>query len=206
MPPTSLPLPDPTAVCVPYDQATPQQLSLALTYVTQELSQHFPTLDFITWANELLWFRPDLWVRGEEVSLDYADLEHLTQRLAASAQLLELDPPIYPRRAAYLAKRFVNYQDEALEALEEMAATPLAYGNRVFNLVVTLALGNATADVVFRATHPVPPPRPGAADPALARATASQRVQALRQARGELGYPDPTPPSAGPSPDATPSQ
>lgn len=206
MAPASLPLPDPTAVCVPYDQATPQQLSRVLSYVTRELSQHFPTLDFITWANELLWFRPNLWVSGEEVSLDYADLEHLTQRLASSAQLPELDPPIYPHRAAYLAKRLINYQDEALEALAELAANPLAYGNRVFNLVVALALGNATADVVFRATHPAPPTRPGDADPALARTTASQRVQALRQARGELGYPDTTPPSAGPSPDPTPGQ
>jgi hypothetical protein len=95
MAPIATPLPDPTPTCIPYDQATTQQLSRALTYATQELSQHFPPLDFVTWADEQRWLRPDLWVAGEAMSLDYADLEHLTQRLAASARLPELDPSIY---------------------------------------------------------------------------------------------------------------
>jgi hypothetical protein len=98
--------------------------------------------------------------------------------------LPELDPPIYPDRACYLAKRMVNYQDEALEALDEMAQNPLVYGPRVFALVTSLALGNSVADNVF--------------------AAAPERIRTLRAARGALGHlPLPSPPAA-PAPGATP--
>jgi hypothetical protein len=172
----------------------------------QELADHFPTLDFATWGNTMLAYKPDLWVAGEQVYLDYADVTLLTQRLATSPSLPELDPPIYPDRACYLAKRMVNYQDEALEALDEMAENPLAYGPRVFAVVTSLALGNSVADNVFAATHRGPQGRPGSADPTLARAAAPERIRALRAARGALGHlPLPSPPAA-PAPGATPGQ
>ncbi|MDJ0368057.1 hypothetical protein QMK33_23195, partial [Hymenobacter sp. H14-R3] len=85
-------------------------------------------------------------------------------------------------------KRFFNYQDEALEALPDMAVNPLAYSSRVFNLVTNLALGNAVVEELFHATHRGPQGRPGSVDPALARATVHEQVRALRQARGEFGY------------------
>jgi hypothetical protein len=200
------PSPAPAATCIPYDKATPAQLALALAYLMQELADHFPTLDFATWGNTMLAYKPDLWVAGEQVYLDYADVTLLTQRLATSPSLPELDPPIYPDRACYLAKRMVNYQDEALEALDEMAENPLAYGPRVFAVVTSLALGNSVADNVFAATHRGPQGRPGSADPALARAAAPERIRALRAARGALGHlPLPSPPAA-PAPGATPGQ
>jgi len=179
---------DPTPVCISYAQATPHQISLALAYAMGALPEHFPTLSFAAWANTLLQLKPDFWVDGDAVSIDYQDLKHLTQRLAASDELPELDPPIYPDRATYVFKRFVNYQDEALEALPDIAANPLAYSSRVFTLVTNLALGNSVADEVFHATHRGQQERPGTVDQALARATVHEQVRELRRARGEMGY------------------
>ena len=59
------PSPAPAATCIPYDKATPAQLALALAYLMQELADHFPTLDFATWGNTMLAYKPDLWVAGE---------------------------------------------------------------------------------------------------------------------------------------------
>ena len=112
-----------------------------------------------------------------------ADYAHVV-----AAELPELDPPISPDRAAYVFKRLFNYQDEALEALPDMAANPLAYGSRVFTLVTNLALGNSVVDELFHATHRGPQGRPGRVDPALARATAHEQVRELRRARGVMGY------------------
>lgn len=182
------PPPDPTPRCIPYAQATPHQISLALTYAMAALPEHFPTLSFAGWTNGLLGLKPDLWVAGDAVSLDDHALLHLSQRLAAAEELPELDPASYPDRGDYLSKRLYNYQDEALEALPDIAANPLAYGSRVFNLVVTMALGNSVADTIFHATHQGPQGRPGTEDLTLARATVHEQVRALRQARGEFGY------------------
>lgn len=182
------PAPDSTPVCIPYAQATPHQISLALAYTMGALPDHFPTLSFAGWANILLQLKPDLWVEGDAVYIEYQDLKHLTQRLAASEELPELSPPIYPDRVGYLSKRLYNYQDEALEALPDIAANPLAYSSRVFELVTTIALGNSVVDEVYHATHRGPHGRPGSVAPALARATVHEQVRALRRARGEVGH------------------
>lgn len=182
------PSPDPTPFCIPYTQATPHQICLALAYAMAALPEHFPTLSFGAWADVLLQLKPAVWVAGDAVYLDDEDLQHLTQRLAASPELPELDPPIFPDRAAYVFKRLFNYQDEALEALPDMTANPLAYGSRVFTLVTNLALGNSVVDELFHATHRGPQGHPGRVDPALARATAHEQVRELRRARGEMGY------------------
>ena len=182
------PASDSTPVCIPYAQATPRQLSLALAYAMGALPEHFPTLSFAAWGNALLQLKPAVWVAGDAVSFDDEALQHLTQRLAASEELLKLDPPVSPDRAAYVFQRFANYQDEALEALPDIAANPLAYSHRVFTLVTNLALGNSVVEEVFQATHRGPQGRPGRVDPALARATAHEQVRELRRARGEMGY------------------
>lgn len=206
MAPTTPSLPESTSLCVPYDKVTPHQLSLALAYTMGALPNHFPTLGFAGWADILLRLKPDVWVNGDAVSIDYQDLKHLAQRLAASENLPKLDPPIYPDRASYLFKRFVNYQDEALEALPDIAANPLAYSSRVFTLVTNLALGNAVADELFHATHRGPQERPGSVDPALARATVHKQVRALRRARGEMGHQFVSERPAGPAPQAAPGK
>jgi hypothetical protein len=188
MAPSTPPLPDPTPICIPYAEATPRQISLALAYSIQELDQHFPSVGFMSWANTLLRLEPELWVAGDLVYLNSEDLARLKQHLAASPKLPELDAPRYPDRAGYLAKRLVNYQDEAQEALTDIEANPLVYGTRVFTLVTNLALGNSVADQVFRATHREPQEQPdGRASPAT-HASVHARVAALRRSRGELGY------------------
>lgn len=187
MAPMALPLPDPTPLRVPYAKATPRQLSLALTYVMEELAQHFPTIGFASWANALLKQQPPLWVEQEVVYLEDDDLTRLTQRLAASPELPQLNPPIYPDQACYLAKRLVNYQDQALFALAEIEADPHAFGNSVYALVLDLAAGNGIAQQVYRVTHRQTPP-PGRPDPTAERQLAPARIAAVRRARGELGY------------------
>jgi hypothetical protein len=184
---TAPPLPDPTPFCIPYAEATPRQISLALTYVMEELAQHFPTLSFTSWGNALRKQQPNLWVEQEAVFLEDEDLARLTQRLAASPELPQLSPPIYPDRACYLAKRLVNYQDQALFALAEIEADPHAFGTSVYALVLDLAAGNGIAQQVYRVTHQQtsPPDRP---DPAAERQLASARIAAVRRARGEVGY------------------
>jgi hypothetical protein len=185
---TTPPLTDPTPICVPYAEATPQQISLALAYSMQELSQHFPSVGFMSWASTLLRLEPELWVAGDLVYLNDEDLAHLKQRLAASPKLLELDAPFYPDRTGYLSKRLVNYQDEAQEALADIEANPLDYGNRVFTLVTNLALGNSVADEVFRATHDGTQYQPDGSASTATHASVHTRVAALRRSRGELGY------------------
>ena len=184
------PTPDSTsaASCVPYSQASLSQVVKAQIFMQQELKLHFPALAGQTWVRALDHLQPDLWVEGDRVSLDYADLAHLTHYLAGSAELPTLEPPIYVLRAAYLAKRLVNYWDQAIDALADIEAAPLAYGPRVYNLVLSLALGNSVADEVFQTTHSGPRGRPGSPNPAATRVGIHARIQALRLAREEFTF------------------
>ena len=176
---------EPTTLCTPYTAASPQQIAAVLRYVKERLQKHFPTLPQDTWASALQKLQPDLWAEEHTVTLDEDDLTYLANRLALSSEVPALDPIIHGPRAGYLAKRLVNYEDDAIEALEEMLANPLAYGPVVYRLVTSLALGNLVADEVFQATHQGPWGRPGGPDRDAARATVRERLEALRRARGE---------------------
>jgi hypothetical protein len=125
---------------------------------------------------------------GQRLLLEEEDLIYLAQLLAASPELPTLKPAIYPDDACYLAKRLVNYQQEAKKALTDIAANPLAYGAHVFTLVAGLAVGSSVTETVLRATYRGLKGRLGSAAPALARATVHEQVRALRQARGEVGH------------------
>jgi hypothetical protein len=190
---------------VRYADASPQQLSQALLYLQKELQNHFPTLRWATWANALQELQPDLRVEQQTVTLDQDELTYLAQRLALSSEVPELDPIIHGPRADYLAKKMVNDEDDAIHALADIEANPLACGPRVYRLVTRLALGNVVADEVFRATNPGPWGRPGGPDRDATRATVRERLRALRYARGEAefasfqGLPV-SPPDSGSSP------
>lgn len=179
------PLAELMARCVPFTQASPPQIARALLYVKHELREHFPTLSPLAWANTLQELQPDLWVEEAMVTLDHDALRVLVQRLNDSPELPELDPLIQGPRAGYMAKTLVNYEDDAIHALADIEANPLAYGPLVYRLIVSLALGNAVADEVFRDTNPGPWGRPGGPDRDVARATVNEQLKALRRARGE---------------------
>jgi hypothetical protein len=155
-------------------------VSQALLYAQEELGQRFPTLSWAEWANALQEAQPDLWVEQHTTHLNGDDLAHLAQRLAAAPRVPDMDSLLHGSRARYLAKRLVNYQNEAVEVLAHIEADPEAYSLPIYRLVTGLALGNAVADEVFQATHRGPHPEP-------ARAAVHERLQALRHARGEFG-------------------
>jgi hypothetical protein len=158
---------------------------MALLFLQQELCLHFPTLQWLTWVNALLTFQPDLWVADSRVYLDYEDLTHLTQYLATSPELPQLEPPVHGPRAGYLSKRLVTYQDRAITALADIEANPQAYGYHVQALVTELALGNAVADEVFLATQWGRRGRRHHPDRAAARETVQDRVLTLQRASWE---------------------
>jgi hypothetical protein len=170
---------------VPYADASPRQISQALLYLQEALHDHFPTLKWATWADALQQLQPDLWVEQQAVTIDEDDLTYLANRLALSSEVPALDPIIHGPRAGYLARKLVHYEDDAIYALEEIEAHPLVYGPLVYRLIVSLASGNEVADEVFGATYRGPWGRPSGPDRNIARATVSERLQALRYARGE---------------------
>lgn len=192
MQPLPTTLPDSSSEPVPYAQASPQQISQALFFLQEELRAHFPALPWLTWAQALDFFKPDLWREAGLVTLDYDDLTRLAQHLAA--QLPQLEPPIYGPRSGYLAKQLVHYEDEAGEALTEIEADPLAYGPLVYALVTRLAIGNSVAHEVLDALSRDPAPSHGAATLAISRPTSGeagpvplsseQRIRRLARARG----------------------
>lgn len=188
MSPADPPLPAPPFLSVPYTEASPQQLTAALRYVQERLHQHFPPLSQATWANALQALQPELWVEPLPVTIDEDDLTYLANRLALSFDVAELDPPIHGPRAGYLAKRMVNYEDDAIHALVDIEANPRAYGPLVYRLVTSLAAGNSVADEVFRATNRGPWGRPGGPDRDVACATVRERLRALRCARSESEF------------------
>ena len=185
---TSPPLPDLAATRLPYANASPADISCALVFLQEELASHYlaNSLGWLTWAKAMDRLRPDLWITKERaVSLHEQDVRRLTQYLTGSPELLTRKPRKHGPRA-YLAKRLVNYADEALDALGELEAAPKAYGQRVWNLVLSLALGNSTADKVYRDTFL---DEREVVTPAVDGPNVHARVLALRQARGEYDFP-----------------
>ena len=167
-----------TATRLPYHQATPEQVALALVDAAQALRQHFPTLGFASWSAALQQLQPELLIdSAQQVYLDEVDLSRLGQVLAADPSLPQFSPRLVCDQAFYLAQRLVNYQREALRALAEVEASPAAYGGGVCTLLFSLATGNGVAYEVCRQL-PYPPDLPDAG-------TTPARIQAIRCARGE---------------------
>lgn len=133
--------------------------------------------------------QPDLWVEQQTVTLDADDLEYLANQLVKSPELPKLDPPIHGPRAGYLAKTLVDYEDETIAILTDIGVNPLAYGPLVYNLVISLARGDSVMDQVFRTTDRGPWQFPESENRNIARSIISERLRALRCARGEAEFP-----------------
>ncbi|MFD2788029.1 helix-turn-helix domain-containing protein [Hymenobacter rubripertinctus] len=149
--PSTVDFPEDLAVRVPYCEATFQQKALAVASLQQELKDHFPPLPLPRWATELDALHPDLWIEGQVVELDYADLTQLTQRLAMAPELPMIDPPVYNHRARYLARRQAEYTQQAIAALAELEQNPSAYGPDTRGLILKLAIGNGVVTEVLQA-------------------------------------------------------
>lgn len=147
----SLDSPAETSCQIPYTQATFSQRALALASVQEELKHHFPVLPWLSWARELDALQPDLWLEGPLVTLDYADLIKLTQRLASVPEMPTLDPPIYGPRSLYLARRLSEYAHQSVLALAELEKNPLVYGFNTSAIIMKLAASNGVVEEVMQA-------------------------------------------------------
>ncbi|SFQ79771.1 hypothetical protein [Hymenobacter arizonensis] len=87
--------------------------------------------------------------------------------------------------APYFAQQLVDHQDDAIDALTEIEAAPLACSPAAYRLVTRVAAGNKVAPEVYEATEPGPHERPHSAGLEQARAAIPGRLPALRDARGE---------------------
>ena len=182
---STAPLPVPTAWPVPYAQASVLQLSRALVSVQEERLVYYPGLSWESWAHALLTVQPDLWVTQETAHFDPQGLKRLAHCLYAYLQTDVVWHRVLGPRGPYFARQLVDRQDDAIDALAEIEAAPLAYGPAVYGLVTRLAAGDVVALMVHQATESGPHERPRTADQDQARAAVPGRLQALREARGE---------------------
>ena len=178
---TSL-LPAPAAQCIPFVQATPEQLSQAERSVRDNLGGKFPPVLKGTWSNALRTLQPDLWVAPDTVSLDAHDLARVAQHLDALPAVAKARAGHGPRKL-YYARQPMNCPDEVLRALAEFEANPRAGGPAVYQLVTGVVRCHAEAEKFYWAKAPNPREDDGT-DPNQARAALLARVEALDSARG----------------------
>ncbi|NVO33076.1 hypothetical protein [Hymenobacter lapidiphilus] len=153
MQPTTPTLERPGSRTIPYRWATPGQHAQAVLWVTQQLHTHFPTLSVAEFAQAFHAFQPDLWEDCNDLWLDYADLVRLTQRLAHSPLVPDLDPPIYCADAYYLADVLDYYHRVAIELKTEMKAGAQLPVRRLESFIEQLAIGNSVVERVRRETR-----------------------------------------------------
>ena len=141
---------------IPYRWATPGQHAQAFLWVAEHLHHHFPTLSVTALSEAFHQFQPDLWESSAGIDLDYVDLARLTQHLAHSALVPDLDPPIYCSDACYLAEVFDYLKGVATGLRPELEASPQAHNSQLMALIERLAIGNAVAERVLRETRNEP--------------------------------------------------
>ncbi|MFC6225032.1 hypothetical protein ACFP2F_17420 [Hymenobacter artigasi] len=176
---------EPTAVCVPFSQASPAQVTQALDTVRQAVGPQFPPLVKGTWANAIRALQPDLWVAPTSVSLDEHDLARLVQHLDALPAIVNARAG-HGRGKLFFTRQPMSCPAELLRALTEMEAHPQASGPAVYQLVTGLLRTRAEADELNWAKVPDPREDDGT-DPKQARAALLARLAALDRARGVSG-------------------
>ena len=178
-------LPIPNAQCIPFAQATPEQLSQVERSVRDNLGGKFPPVLKGTWSNALRTLQPDLWVAPDTVSLDAHDLARVAQHLDSLPAVAKARAGHGPRKLHY-ARQPMNCPDEILRALAEFEANPRAGGPAVYDLVAEVARGHAEAEKFGWFKLPDPPEADGTGSD-QARAALLARVEALDRARGVPG-------------------
>ena len=153
MQPTTITLVRPENRTIPYRWATPGQHAQAVLFVAQQLRDHFPTLSVVDFAQAYHAFQPDLWEDGHDLWLDYADLVRLTQQLARSPLVPDLDPPIYCADAHYMADLLDFYDRTAKELRADMKKGAQLPIRRIESLLERLAIGNSVVERVLRETR-----------------------------------------------------
>jgi hypothetical protein len=113
----------PTALLLPYAQATATQQGQALHYLQARLQRHFPTLAERPFVRTLAECRPALLLTGTQVSLAHPELTQLVQYLGNAPELPVLDPPLYGWSALELAQYMLHTNELAVSALTELACT-----------------------------------------------------------------------------------
>ena len=153
MQPTIATLARPESRTIPYRWATPGQHAQAVLWVTQHLHDHFPTLSVTEFAQAFHAFQPDLWEDRNGLWLDYADLVRLTQQLAHSPLVPDLEPPIYCADASYMADLLDYYHRVAVELQADMKAGTQPPVRRLESFIEQLAIGNSVVERVRRETR-----------------------------------------------------
>ena len=153
MQPNNLTLMRPESRTIPYRWATPGQHAQAVLFVAQQLRDHFPTLSVSDFAQAYHAFQPDVWEDRHDLWLDYADLVRLTQKLARSPLVPDLEPPIYCADAQYMADLLDFYDRMATELLADMKAGGQLPIRRIESLLERLAIGNCVVERVRRETR-----------------------------------------------------
>ena len=179
------PLPTPAAQCIPFAQATPQQIYQARDTTKRALGATFVPLPRTTWINVFETLQPDLWVAPDTVYLAAPDVARVARHLDSLPAVMSARAGQGPPKR-YYTRQPVNCPDEVLRALAELEATPHACGPAVYALAAGVIRHHAEVEKFQWATVPDPREDDGT-DPDQARAALLARVAALDRARREPG-------------------
>lgn len=129
----------PTASPLLYQQATAAQRAQVLHYLQARLVHHFPTLPERARARvltrALAEFCPNLWFTGDQVALAPLELRQFVQHVAASAEIPDLDPPIYDQSSQCLMQYVLHNRELVVWVLPELEASDSPCGPRLLTLL-----------------------------------------------------------------------
>ena len=129
----------PSAQPLSYQRATTAQRAQVLHYLQARLVHHFPTLPerarAPVLARALDEFRPDLWYTGDQVALAPLELWQFVHHVAASAECLVLDPPLYDQATQCLMQYVLHSSELVVWLLPELEAASSPCGPRLLTLL-----------------------------------------------------------------------
>ncbi|MDJ0367825.1 hypothetical protein QMK33_21990 [Hymenobacter sp. H14-R3] len=111
----------PTALLLPYAQATATQRTQVLPYLQDRLQLHFLTLPERAFVRLVQEFEPVLLLTGTQVTLPYPEVTQLVQYLGHAPELPLLDPPFYYPTALELAQYVLHTSELTVGTLPELA-------------------------------------------------------------------------------------